>query len=356
MNRAILFFGGNSDERLVSVATAQNLARQFPFDARWFFTKSGEIFAISSADLLAHENPFKAAFEPRGKKVASSLQEALPLLKEASVFLGFHGTEGESGAIQSIIEQAKIPFAGSDSEASHRCFEKSLAKEFVKKAGLLVAKEITLAPKGATKQLSELQNFLSEKKKIVCKPIANGSSIGLFIVSNEKELLSAVKDIDRLHCTYLVEEFISGRELTVGVLEREGKTFALATTEILINQGRTFDYEGKYLGLGSNEVTPANITAEETKRVMEAAEIAHKSLGCSGYSRTDMILRENGQVVFLETNTLPGLTAASLFPQQLAVQKIQMHDFVELQLELAEMRAGGGLTKKKSKSGPVAIS
>jgi D-alanine-D-alanine ligase len=137
---------------------------------------------------------------------------------------------------------------------------------------------------------------------------------------------------------FILERFINGRELTVGVLDRpSGPTMALPCSEVVVETGRPFDFEGKYLGKGSKEITPAELPLSVAQNAQRLALTVHRAIGCSGYSRTDMIIDEFG-LVFLEINTLPGLTSASFIPQQLNVAGIGMQQFLREQIELASKR------------------
>jgi D-alanine-D-alanine ligase len=136
-----------------------------------------------------------------------------------------------------------------------------------------------------------------------------------------------------------MESFITGRELTIGVLQNDRQLRALPPSEAKVETGHSFDYEGKYLGRGTIEVTPADLTDHERGISQEMAVEAHRALRCYGYTRTDMILTAQGPV-YLETNTLPGLTRASFIPQQLAAAQLSMTSFVEEQLNAARNRSG----------------
>ncbi len=131
-----------------------------------------------------------------------------------------------------------------------------------------------------------------------------------------------------------MEKVIKGREITVGVIEDDNGPMGLPCTEILVDNDREFDYQGKYLGMGTKELTPADITESLTRDAQRLAVIAHAALSLDGYSRADLILADDGYY-FLETNTLPGLTKTSLVPQQLAVAGINMREFLERQIKIA---------------------
>ena len=123
----------------------------------------------------------------------------------------------------------------------------------------------------------------------------------------------------------------------MGVYQNQNQIKALCPSEVLLVQGANFDYEGKYLGIGSKEITPAEVTETEKKQCQELALKCHKAFNCYGYSRTDMILTPQGPV-FLETNTLPGMTKASFFPQQLEAERIPFQQFIDDQLVMAQQR------------------
>ena len=345
-------FGGPSEERFVSVASAQNLARtmheksSLPFNELWFVSPNGDVVNVPLKTLIEHENPFKAPFTPKNSQsIAPDVTTAISKIRsqtdaEPLVFLGFHGTFGEDGKVQALLEKNKIPFTGSGSAASHRCFDKTLTKTILRDGGLTTAPGRLLESSSGSNQLaSDLQAFFKEHKKIVVKPVANGSSIGLHIISDDSGLERALLEIGKAssYGPFMTEKFISGRELTVGVIEHKGKLVSLPPSEVILNQGGSFDYEGKYLGRGTTEITPAQLTADETSKAKAAALHAHQTLGCYGYSRTDMILNSDG-LTMIETNTLPGLTRASFIPQQLESAGLTVAEFVEDQMTLALKR------------------
>jgi D-alanine-D-alanine ligase len=311
-NNCIILFGGSSEERFVSVASAQNLSSKIPEAKLWFLNKEGCIFVIPSTDLSEHASAFVNEFIPRSKALYKNVSASLAELKNQSVIIALHGTEGEDGALQKILEDQGIRFTGSSSQASSLAFDKKTEEE-----------------------ISKAQALLTQHKKIVLKPLANGSSVGLFIVTSSEELEASIAEIKSKKLgAYLAEPFITGREITVGVWEKEkGKNIALPCSEVRVLQGRQFDYEGKYLGDGVQELTPAPISEAETLACQKVALSLHQLVGCKGYSRTDLILTEKGPYL-LEINTLPGLTKASFIPQQLAVIQVELRDFFAKQLDL----------------------
>lgn len=338
MTDVILLFGGTSEERLVSVASAQNLATQYDFADLIFQDKFENLYRTDRAELSAHQDVFLNEFKPKNASFAKNLNEAVMFLKDKIIFLGFHGTQGENGEVQSLFEMHKIKFTGSGANASHLAFEKNLAKDVMKKTDTLQAFELLFEKTQVDSLLPRFEKLLAQYKKLVFKPTASGSSIGLHIVADQQQLSAAIAGIKKSEFrNYLVENFIKGRELTVTVTQKKADLKALPASEIIMHEGRSFDYEGKYLGEGSTEITPAQLTAQELQTAQALAVKAHQAFGCYGYSRTDMILAAEG-AYFLETNTLPGLSKPSFVPQQLLAADIAFKNFIEAQIELAEKR------------------
>ncbi|HKS22225.1 MAG TPA: ATP-grasp domain-containing protein [Thermoanaerobaculia bacterium] len=328
----IVLFGGPSDERHVSVASAQAVVRTLGDVLAWFWAPTGAVHDVALDDLLAHERPFEVDFVPSRPAAWPTLEQALDTLPvDDPIFvLALHGTGGEDGVLQRMMERRGIPFTGSDSEASAAAFDKGRAKEIV--SGKVRTAESHVARNGA--ELAHVaREMLSRHEKIVLKPLAGGSSRGLFFVERDGDLP------DVLPVPYIVEQFVSGRELTVGVADMGNGPFALPVIEIEVDPGRQFDYLGKYLGTGTREICPAQIPDAMRDEAQAAALAAHLALGCRGYSRSDLIAVADDEIYFLELNTLPGLTAASLVPQQLRTAGISFRDFLETQIALSSRSA-----------------
>lgn len=337
MTQTIVLFGGTSDERHVSVASAQNVLRALDGNAlAWFQAPDGAVHDVGVREVLAHERPFVADFVPSRPAIFPDLEQALDTLPvDDPVFLlAFHGTGGEDGTVQEMLESRGLPFTGSGSVASAAAFDKDRAKELVR--GKVRIAESRVA-RNANDIRAVIADMLSRHERIVLKPLAAGSSRGLFFLGRDGDAEDVAQQIAKLGIPYIVEQFIRGRELTVGVLEQAGSPIALPVIEIEVDSNRTFDYEGKYLGAGTREICPAVIPDELARDAQQAAVAAHVALGCEGYSRTDLVASDDG-VYFLETNTLPGLTTSSLVPQELAVVGISFADFLRGQLDLAVAR------------------
>ncbi|MBR0799258.1 D-alanine--D-alanine ligase [Bradyrhizobium jicamae] len=327
--RVTILFGGSNKERLVSVASAQALHRALPDADLWFWDVDDTVHEVSSERLLGHARPFEIEFKPDGRGI--DLPQALDKAKqeERALVLGLHGGRAENGELQAMCEIRGVPFTGSGSAASHLAFDKPSAKRFAAIAGLN-------APQGIA--VERIDEAFAEHGKLIAKPAKDGSSYGLIFVNARQDLV-AVRNAARAE-DYLIEPFISGVEATCGVLEQsDGAVFALPPIEIVPGEG-AFDYTAKYLLKSTQEICPGRFAPEVSAAIMDAAVRAHHALSCSGYSRSDFIVSPKGPV-YLETNTLPGLTAASLYPKALKAQGIGFADFLNDQVELGRRRVRG---------------
>jgi D-alanine-D-alanine ligase len=335
--QAILLFGGMSDERLVALASAQNVLATVPGFTPWFIAPNGAVTDVPAAEVIAHAKPFEVQFAPKTMPFAADIKAAVKNVAGRPVFLCLHGDEGENGTIQKIFEDAGVHYTGSDSKASATCFDKLATKKVVASHGVPVAEQIILK-KGDTKVIqSAITDFVDKHQKVVVKPIASGSSVGLHIVDRAGDLAKVALAVATSGHAYMAEMFLEGREITVGVAQRGDRVEPLCASEVLVQKGRAFDYQGKYLGDGITEVTPAKLEAREQQLCLDLGVRVHEHLGCYGYSRSDMILTAKGPI-FLETNTLPGLSKSSFVPQQLAHRGFKLADFISAQLALATKR------------------
>lgn len=344
MATTIILFGGGGSERLVSVATAQNVGRALGGDLFWYWSPGGAIHDVSLAELLAHQQPFEREFEPTRPAIWPNLEQALDTMPVAEpvVFLAVHGGEGEDGTVQEMFERRRMAFTGSGSAASAAAFDKASAKEIVAAAGLRVPESEILPPLTPPQLAKRIERFLTTHPKTVLKPVADGSSRGLFFVDRSEDVPAVSRLVSQAHTDYLLEQHLDGRELTVGVIHDGAHVHPLPVVEIETDPGFRFDYAGKYLGTGTREICPARIPQSLAEAVQRAAVGAHEALGCEGYSRTDL-LALGDQVWFLETNTLPGLTSSSLVPQELAAAGIPLRAFLQAQIALALKRADAAI-------------
>ena len=324
--RITILFGGTNKERLVSVATAQALHRALPEADLWFWHVADTVHEVSSKTLLEHARPFEDEFNPgsRGLPLAAALDKAKA--EDRVLVLGLHGGRAENGELQAMCELRGVPFTGSGSASSNLAFDKEAAKRFAVIAGIA-------PPAGIA--LENLDAAFEEYGRLIAKPARDGSSYGLIFV-NAKQDLVAVRNAVRTE-DYLIEPVVAGGEATCGVLEQsDGTLISLPPIEIVPAEG-TFDYAAKYLLKSTQEICPGRFSPDIAAQLKDQALKAHKALSCSGYSRTDFIVSAKG-LVYLETNTLPGLTAASLYPKALKAQGIEFPDFLRDQIVLAERR------------------
>jgi D-alanine-D-alanine ligase len=326
--RITILFGGTNKERLVSVATAQALHSALPEADLWFWEVDDTVHETSSEALLQHsrpfEDPFKAATPSLGR-IEAALDRARA--ENRLLVLGLHGGTAENGELQAMCEGRKLAFTGSGSASSHLAFDKVAAKRFAAIAGVE-------APVGV--MLEDIEAAFAEYGRLIAKPARDGSSYGLIYV-NAKQDIVAVRNAAKSE-EYLIEPLVSGVEATCGVLEQSsGAVFSLPPIEIVPAAGG-FDYTAKYLLKSTQEICPGRFSPEISGQLMELSLRAHQALSCSGYSRTDFIVSEKGPI-YLETNTLPGLTKASLYPKALKAQGIDFADFLRDQIVLAERRA-----------------
>lgn len=334
----ILLFGGVSSERRVSVASAQMVSRHLPSAALWFWAADGTIHVVSAERVAAFARPFERDFTAEGQPTYLDLRTALcDVPHDAVLLLALHGTGAEDGALQRQCEALGVAYTGTGSAGSAAAFDKNVARELVKAHGLRVAEAVRLAAPWDRALEQTASELLRRHGKLVAKPVADGSSAGLRFIADDAELAALFADLRASgeDVALLLEAFVAGRELTVGVLETEtGELRALPCSEVRLAPGRSFDFDGKYLGAGTIELTPAPIDAPLAAAAQEVALTAHRALGCRGYSRTDIIMDATGPV-FLETNTLPGLTQASFIPQQLHAADITFAAFLRMQLRVA---------------------
>jgi len=331
-----VLFGGSSSERRVSVASAQHVLAILDEAVPWFLAPTGAVHVVRRDELARFDRPFERDFDPRVPATFASLIAAVESQPDRVCLLALHGGEGEDGTIQRMLETRRIAFTGPGADASARAFDKEVAKQVARAAGVRIAHSVHLS-KDPKVMRTALRDLLGLYQRLVVKPIAGGSSVGLYLVASEADAERAARGVEESGDAYLAEEFVAGPELTVGVVDGESGPRALPPSEVRVEQGRAFDYEGKYLGKGTTEITPAQVSPE-VKSISQALAItAHQALGCYGYSRTDLIVSARGPV-FLETNTLPGLTRQSFIPQQLAAEGTPMRAFLEGQLALARQR------------------
>jgi D-alanine-D-alanine ligase len=322
MNKKIaLITGGYSGEAVISYKSAQQM--QSNIDASkwdcylidihpkgWFYLSAeGEKIMVDKNDFSITINGNKITFD--------------------AVLVGLHGTPGEDGKLQGYFDCLKIPYTSCDAATSALTFNKRYTVAVAAFAGLYVAKSLHLFKSNAL-SASELAQQL--QLPVFVKPNNGGSSIGMSKVNKAKDLQAAIEKAFNEDDQVLVEEFIKGREFTIGVFKTKGEIIALPITEI-ISKKEFFDYEAKYQG-ASEEITPAIVDEAVANKVREAAKKAYAVFNCNGIVRIDFIYNEaNEQPYMLEINTVPGQSEASIVPQQVRAMGWLLKDFYSALIE-----------------------
>lgn len=285
MTRIVVLYGGISAEREVSLASG--------------------IQVIAAL----RESGFDVVPVEVGHDLGAVIAALTP--KPDAVFNALHGRFGEDGAIQGVLDWLGIPYTHSGVRASSLAMDKQVAKALFLSAGLPVAP-------GRMISIEELEAGDPLPLPYVVKPVNEGSSVGVTVVRVGDNRRREIARSWAFGPTALVEEYIPGRELTVGVLDDQ----ALAVTDIKAVAGTFYDYESKYADGGSRHIIPAAVHPDIYAQAMDVAVVAHRTLGCRGASRCDFryddTAGEPGRLVLLEINTQPGLTPTSLLPEQAA--------------------------------------
>ncbi len=250
------------------------------------------------------------------------------------VFNALHGEFGEDGKVQKILEVFNMPYTGSTPLPSAIGMNKELAKKYFSAVGIKVPHGIVVS---RGEEVSDVVFRVSSEipAPYVVKPLSGGSSVGLSLVTNQRELIPAIENALAYSEKAIIEEYVSGREVTLGVVDSSDGSGSYATPplEILLPEGTLFDYHQKYKS-GAHPVGPARMSNSERRALEEAALRAHIHLGARHYARYDFIMTDEGPCL-LEVNTLPGLTDTSLLPQSLALNGLSMPEFIDYVLTLA---------------------
>lgn len=262
-----------------------------------------------------------------------------------AVFIALHGKGGEDGLMQGFLQTAGIPYTGSGVLGNALCMDKVLTKRILRQCGLPTANDIVIQTSGiAPDTLAAHVNDVEAAVGFPCviKISDQGSSHFVKIIADRQEFIATLPDFKNAGKEVLVEELIRGREVTCAVIDslEHGSCYALPPTELRPVDSSWFDYHAKYTPGATEEITPAPVDDSITAEIQRLASRCHQLLHCSGMSRTDMFLREDGQLVILEVNTIPGLTSTSLIPQAAAAVGISFRKLLELQIEWALHRHG----------------
>jgi D-alanine-D-alanine ligase len=319
MKIAVLL-GGTSMERDVSIASGTQVIhalRSVGHEVITVESARGVLVPVEEQELLVN------GINSVPPKKLRDTETWLPILAEKIqiaevdlVFLALHGGWGEDGTIQAVLEKVGLPFTGSNALGSRLAMDKNVAKQ------MFLASEVP-TPKWLMAPVTV--NAVREQLgfPVIVKPNSEGSTVGLSLVKESINLQSAITVSSEFDEEVMAELYISGRELTVGILDGE----TLAVGEIIPAEGDIFDYAAKYQAGAAQEIFPARIDQDTEKQIRTVALLAHQTLKLGSYSRVDFRMNSAGEVWVLEVNTLPGLSAGSLLPKSAEAMGI---DFVQL--------------------------
>ena len=322
--RVAVLMGGTSNERPVSLSTGRMIVQSLD-PARY------EVTAIDTQDVLhlqgagtaqisappagaAAENPTSVAPGHAGAEISNSTQAPPPSPPDV-VFIALHGKGGEDGTVQGMLELMGLPYTGSGVLASALAMDKAMSKRLFRSAGIPVIDDVQVRrgeEQDSAALLARVQETLGFP--VFVKPNAEGSTFGCTKVETAEELLPAVVNALTYDPKALIERYVRGMEITVGVLgNAHGDLLPLPIIEI-VPKSAYYDYESKYSVGGSEHIIPARLPAGVTRQAQALALQCHNLLGCRGMSRTDMLVIGETLSV-LEVNTIPGMTPTSLLPQ-----------------------------------------
>ncbi|WP_027339299.1 D-alanine--D-alanine ligase [Halonatronum saccharophilum] len=280
------------------------------------------------------------ALNARGYKVfdldpAYNLHSSLRNKDIDLAFIALHGRYGEDGTIQGLLDIEGIPYTGSGVLSSALAIDKVMSKRLFEQQGLATPRFKTLTSKDLERDLLALKEGLIKELElpIVVKPALEGSSIGLSIVHKDEDLITAIKEALKHDVEVLVEEFIEGREITIGILGNEDPQL-LPIIEIKPNEG-VYDFNAKYTKGMTEFVIPASLDKQVYKKSEDLALQAYKVLRCRGMGRVDLMISKQGEPYLLEVNTIPGMTETSLLPQAAKSAGIDFDQLVAKILEYA---------------------
>jgi len=311
--------GGDSSEFEVSVHSASEVSKALSAKyqvyvimirgTNWYWEdQKGRCFPIDKNDFTLKLDDSKIRFD--------------------AVFIAIHGTPGENGLLQGYLDMLKIPYTSCSVFCSALTFNKQACKAYLKEYGISM-EEAVLLRKGETANTKEILGKIG----LPCfvKPNDSGSSVGVSKVKTENEFVPAVEKAFGESNEVLVEAFMDGREVACGVVKSKNRKLVLPVTEI-ISKNEFFDYEAKYTSGRSEEVTPAKMDDFITEEIQRLSSLIYDLLGCAGIVRVDFIVVKN-KPLFLEINTVPGMSAESLVPQQVKAAGIELSDFYSMIIE-----------------------
>jgi D-alanine---(R)-lactate ligase len=336
--KVAIIFGGSSEEHPISVKSAQEVARHLdvakyePFYVGITTSGAWKLCDGPDADwenggcrpaMLSPDRSVRGLLVlEKGRYEAIGLDVVLPVL---------HGKLGEDGAMQGLLELSGIPYAGCDVQSSALCMDKSLAYLVARAAGIAT-------PTFWTVTANEIVDPDELTYPVFVKPARSGSSFGVSKVSRKEDLLSAVATARKYDTKMLIEEPVVGSEVGCAILGNDQDLLAGEVDQIALSHGFFRIHQEDEPESGSDNATvtvPADISEESRSLVQETAKVIYRALGCRGLSRVDMFLKEDGQVVLNEVNTLPGMTSYSRYPRMMAAAGLPFGEVIDRTVSLA---------------------
>lgn len=312
-----LLAGGYSGEYVISIQTAATIKKHLDTEAYNIYT-----IVITREDWW-HE-------DENGKRTSVDKNDFTLTLNGEKItfdlaFIAIHGTPGEDGRMQGYLDMMQVPYTSCNAIVSALTFNKSYCNKVVKDFNILnIANSVHLI-KGEPYSVGSILEQI--QLPMFVKPNESGSSLGVTKVKSVEELLPAIEKAFAEDDQVLIEEFIEGRELTVGLYRVGGKLITLPATEI-VSQNEFFDYEAKYTPGVTNEITPAPISEQVKEKLASKSEYLYRHLNCRGIVRMDYILqKDTNKLYFLEVNTMPGQSETSLVPQQVVAAGLTLNEF-----------------------------
>ncbi|UZN23135.1 D-alanine--D-alanine ligase [bacterium 3DAC] len=304
MKKIVVLYGGVSEEREISQKTGLSIANALT-------QKGYQVHLIDTAD--------------------DDWVYTLATISPDAVFVALHGRFGEDGKVQGVLESLKIPYTGSGVRGSVIAMDKLLSKYFFENAGFHVPKYVTYTSHFSPNEIRET----GVGYPVVVKPRYGGSTIGLHIVENDTDLVKAINDILEMGDVPVIEEFIKGRELTLGAYKNiDGKVVLLPLIEIVYG-AEIFDYETKYTAGAAKHLIPAPVPESVYDELERKIPLLFETMSLDGIVRFDFMFSEDGILYVLEVNTIPGMTSVSLVPDAARHMGLAFEELVEEVLKTA---------------------
>ena len=342
--KVAVLMGGISSERNISLVTGYEIIKALDktkYDVYGidvvYLRKDAEQIIDAAPLVSAHKPIIEDLYNSGVMKPVSVLFDLESDFRPDICFIAMHGKYGEDGAVQGMLEILGIPYTGSGVLAHAMAIDKAVTKCLFEQNDIPTPKSLDLLwNENITAEYININIADNITYPVFVKPACQGSTIGMTKVTFKEALGDAVMLAFDYDCKVLIETFVPGREITVGVLDSKDESYALPVIEIIPDQG-LYDLESKYQPGMTNEICPANISKKLEKEVQALAIKAHRSLSCKGLSRTDMIITDNDEIYVLETNTVPGMTPTSLIPLAAKVYGYSFPELLDILIDLVDV-------------------